>query len=111
MSIISDAFCAMLNSQQKETESLQDCTRRFKLSVDILMAHLGGPIALPKYVKNMQGYNASDADKVAELHAEASERLCGFIYMENLDQAKYGSTPKKLSQQQSLGNNQYPKMI
>eukprot|EP00957_Ditylum_brightwellii_P056477 4280957-Ditylum_brightwellii.AAC.1 len=36
MAIISDALRAMLNAQQKENENLQDYTRRFKSSVDIL---------------------------------------------------------------------------
>jgi stress-induced morphogen len=36
MSIISDAFRAVLNVQQKENESLQDYTRRFKTAREIL---------------------------------------------------------------------------
>eukprot|EP00957_Ditylum_brightwellii_P084634 6435960-Ditylum_brightwellii.AAC.1 len=86
MSIISNALRAMLNARQKENEHLQDYTRRFKSSVDILLAHMGGTIILPKYVMNMEGYDASDKDRVAKLQAKASEQLCGFIYMENLDQ-------------------------
>jgi hypothetical protein len=36
MSIILDAFRAVFNSKQKESESLQDYTRRFKTSTEIL---------------------------------------------------------------------------
>jgi hypothetical protein len=44
MSIISDAFRALFNVQQKESESLQDCTRRFKTAREILESHLGGHV-------------------------------------------------------------------
>ena len=50
MSIISDAFRATLNARQKESESLQDYTRRFKTAREILESHLGGQIVLTKYV-------------------------------------------------------------
>ena len=50
MAIIMDAFRASFNAKQKENESLQDFTRRFKTSKDILESHLGGPIQLEKYV-------------------------------------------------------------
>jgi hypothetical protein len=36
MSIILDAFRALFNVQQKESESLQDYTRRFKTAREIL---------------------------------------------------------------------------
>ena len=48
MSIISDAFRAVFNTKQKEHESLQDYTRRFKTAREILESHLGGPIVLSK---------------------------------------------------------------
>ena len=51
MSIISDAFRALWNTTQKENENLQDYTRHFKTSKEILESHLGGPIQLTKYVK------------------------------------------------------------
>eukprot|EP00957_Ditylum_brightwellii_P064326 4881839-Ditylum_brightwellii.AAC.1 len=76
MSIIPNALSAMLNAQQTENENLQDYTRRFKSSVDILFANMGGPIILPKYIENMEGYDASDKDRFIKLQAEASEQLC-----------------------------------
>jgi hypothetical protein len=53
MSIISDAFRAIFSVNQKESESLQDYTRRFKTAREILESHLGGPLILTKFVKTM----------------------------------------------------------
>ena len=53
MSIISDSFRAVWTAKQKEGENLQDYTRRFKTTTEILESHLGGPVILSKYVKTM----------------------------------------------------------
>jgi hypothetical protein len=50
MSIIADALRTMINLKQKENESLQDYTKRFKTASDVLVFHLGGPIKLTKYL-------------------------------------------------------------
>ena len=42
---------------------------------------------------------------------KAAERLYAFIYLENLDQTKYGKAVKTLNQQKSFGNNQFPNTI
>jgi hypothetical protein len=57
MSIISDAFRALFNVQQKESESLQDYTRRYKTAREILESHLGGQIVLTKFVRTMPKYD------------------------------------------------------
>ena len=54
MSVILDAFKAFLNCRQKEKEMLQDYTKRFKVTREILYSHLGGVIILKKVVKNMK---------------------------------------------------------
>ena len=46
MSIISDAFRSVFYTKQKEGESLQDYTRRFKTSCDILESHIGSGVVL-----------------------------------------------------------------
>jgi hypothetical protein len=111
MSIISDAFRAVLNVQQKESETLQDYTRRFKTSREILESHLGGPIILSKFVKTMSGYDPKDLIKTNVCIEKASEQLFAFLYLENADQAKYGSLLKGLNSQKSLGHDQYPKVL
>ena len=44
MSIITDSIRAFLNTKQKESETLQDYTRRFKTSKEIMESHVGGPL-------------------------------------------------------------------
>ena len=44
MMIIMDAFRVYVMTRQKESESLQDYTKRFQVAKDVLESHLGGPI-------------------------------------------------------------------
>jgi hypothetical protein len=111
MSIISDSFRALFNVQQKEHASLQDYTRRFKTAREILESHLGGPLILTKFVKTMKDYDVLDVIKTEECIVTASEQLFAFVYLENTDQAKYGSLLKGLNSQKSLGHDQYPKLV
>jgi hypothetical protein len=48
MVIIMDAFRVFSSTQQKEGESLQDYTKRFKVAEDVLESHLGGLVILKK---------------------------------------------------------------
>jgi hypothetical protein len=63
MLIITDAFRSLFANKQKEGESLQDYTRRFKMSTEILESHLGGPVILGKYVRTMENYDENDIEK------------------------------------------------
>jgi len=56
MSIILDAMRMLLFTKQKEGESLQDYTKRFRVARDVLKSHMGGPIILTKFVEAMDGY-------------------------------------------------------
>jgi hypothetical protein len=111
MSIISDAFRALFNVQQKESESLQDYTRRYKTAREILESYLGGQIVLTKFVRTMPKYDQNNAEASTECIENASEQLFTFVYLENADQDKYGSLLKGLNSQKSLGHDQYPRMV
>jgi hypothetical protein len=113
MSIINDALKTLINTKQKENESLQEYTKRFKVAQDVLQSHIGGPIILTKVVQGMDEYTASttDPNKLTELNKSAFSRYLAYLYLENSDQTKYGSLLIGLNTQQSLGNNQYPKTI
>ena len=111
MSIISDAFRAVFYVQQKDSESLQDYTKRFKTAREILESHLGGQIILTKYVRTMPTYDENDLEETSKLIENALEQLFAFLYMENSDQAKYGSLLKGLNSQKSLGHDHYPRTI
>jgi hypothetical protein len=111
MSIITDTFRSLFANKQKEGESLQDYTRRFKTLTEILESHLGGPLILEKYVRTMESYDENEVDKTNKMIAKASEGLYAFLYLENSDQDKYGSIISNLNLQKSLGNDQYPRTI
>ena len=63
MSIMANAVRALINAKQKEGESLQDYTSRFKTARNILESHIGGPIIFTKYVMTMKEYDPSNIDK------------------------------------------------
>ena len=46
MSVILDAKKTLLNIKQKEGETLQDYTKRFRIAREVLESHIGGPIVL-----------------------------------------------------------------
>jgi hypothetical protein len=61
MSIILDAHITLLGTKQKEDESLQDYTKRFRVAKDVFESHMGGPMIIIKVVEAMQGYNETDS--------------------------------------------------
>ncbi|KAI2506113.1 Reverse transcriptase (RNA-dependent DNA polymerase) [Fragilaria crotonensis] len=111
MSIVLDALRTLLGTKQKEGESLQDFTKRFRVARDVLKSHIGGPIILTKIVEAMEGYAEADDDKREKMHEQAFNQFLAFLYLDNADKAKYGSILTGLNTQQSLGNDQYPKSI
>ena len=111
MSIILDVTRNLLNAKQKENESLQDYTKRFRVAQEVLESHIGGPIILTKIVEAMPGYDEKDKDKRDKYRAKANAQFMAYLYLDNADQSKYGSILMGLNTQQSLGNDQYPRSI
>ena len=70
-----DALDSCLSSKQANDESLQDCTKRFKLAKGILVSHLGGAIKLHKTVENDETHDAITPGNTEKLHEDADERL------------------------------------
>ena len=99
MSIIYDAHKALWNTKQKEGESLQDYTDRFHVAREVLESHIGGPIILTKIVEKMDGYKENEPDKIEICQKKAFNQFLGFLYLENADQAKYGTILTGLSTQ------------
>jgi hypothetical protein len=62
MLIVMDALRAVATTKQKEGESLQDFTKRFKVAKDVLETHLGSPIILTKFITILNGY-VSESEK------------------------------------------------
>jgi hypothetical protein len=111
MLIIYDAITTLFGTKQKEHESLQDYTKWFCVSRDVLESHMGGPIMLTKVVEAMPQYDETVVSTHDKCHKDTYEWFLAFVYLSNADKAKYGSILKGLSTQQSLSNDQYPRTI
>ena len=105
--IVVDALFNFLHTKQKEKENLSEYTKRFKVAREIFEEHLGGPLVIDKYMKKLSTYT-TDQDKAKE---EAFKHFQAYLFMINTDQNKYGSVLKRLKEQYSLKNDQYPKTI
>ena len=71
---------------------------------------------MTKIVKTIQGYVELlilnvDAEKNCKYKENIFKQFLAYLYLENSDQAKYGSILSGLITQQSLKNDQYPKTI
>ena len=110
-SVLLDSLRSVINLKQKENESLQEYTKRFKTSRDVLVSHIGGPLAFTKFIEKMDGYDETDAVKVTSCTNKSWMQFLAFLYLDNSDKTKYGSLMTGLQTQQSLKNNQYPETI
>jgi len=111
MSIILDSMKTLINVKQKENETLQDYTKRFKTARDVMKSHIGGPIILTRFVENMPGYDKTKPDEIVKLQEKAQSQFLAYMYLDNADKAKYGTLLTGLHTQTSLKNDQYPKTI
>ncbi len=100
-----------MSTIQCAAERERNSARLFKTAREILESHLGGPIILTKFVKTMKDYDPLDMIKTEDQIKKASEQLFAFLYLENTDQAKYGTLLKGLNSQKSLGLDQYPRHL
>ena len=66
MLVILDGFTTFFGTRQKYQESLQDYTRIFKTSYEVLQSHIGGPIQLQKILNTLNGFT-DDPDSKDEL--------------------------------------------
>ena len=60
MSNLLDSMRGLLNVKQKEGETLQDWTKRFRTAREVLESHFGGPIVIPKIVESMPAHVAKN---------------------------------------------------
>ena len=111
MVIMMDAFKVFASTRQRDGEALQDYTKRFKVSKDVLESHLGGPVILKKFIMKMDGFKSETQEDYAVLASTAFEQYSAYLFIEQSDKKKYGSILNGLSTQYSLGNDQYPKTM
>ena len=100
MLIILDAMRTLLFTKQKEGESLQDYTKRFRVARDVLMSHMGGPIILTKFVEAMDGYNETNIKQQDKFREQAFSQFLAYLYLDNADKAKCRSIMTGLNTQQ-----------
>jgi hypothetical protein len=86
MSVILDLMKTLLTTRQKEGESLQDYTKRFWVTQEVLESHFGRPIILTKILSNTTGYHNKPSDLQVEKNKafkeQAFEQLLAFNYLE-----------------------------
>jgi len=111
MSIILDAIKTTVNLKQRDNESLQDYTCRFKTARDALVSHIGGPIILSKHTQAMGEFDEDDEDKIERCEERAFQQLMAHTCLENSDSSKYGTLINGLKMQQSLGSDQCPTTV
>lgn len=116
--IVRDTLRSVMNTRQKEGESLSKYTQRFRTAVEVLESHVGGPLALPRIAETMKEWKEfgdDTPDTVKETQDECftycHEALMALIYLENADKTKYASLVDNLSSQYALGNDQFPKDV
>ena len=110
MSIIYEAYNNLFTTKQRDNESLQEYTRRFKTATEVLETHTGGPIILEKLInKNMTDIKGlTDKEMMTR---QVSDGFLAYLYLEQADKGKYGSILQGLTTQLSLGNDQFPKTM
>jgi hypothetical protein len=104
-------FLALFGTKQREGENLQEYTRQFKTSKEILESHIGAPLILKKYFESRPAYVPKSDAIIEELIQQAIKQLMAFIYLENSDRKKCRSVLNNLNHQKSLENDQYLKTL
>jgi hypothetical protein len=87
MSIILDSLKNLLNTRQREGEYLQDWTKRFWTTKEILESHMRGPIILHKIVMHNPDFDTTDPKILHKCYETASETFLTYSYIENADQS------------------------
>ena len=85
MSVILEAMRTIITIRQRDNEILQDYTKQFKTSQEVMESHIGGPIELAKFMSAMKGYGPSDMIKAETYKIKAYNQLMAYIYMDNAD--------------------------
>ena len=111
MAIITDAFCNLFTTTQKDQESLQDYARRFKRAEEIFESHMEGPLIILGAVNKHEDWDPNDSNTIIACHDAVYNRFLSYIFLEQADQLKYESLCTGLSTQHSLQNDQYPKAM
>jgi hypothetical protein len=103
MSTILEALENLVNIKQKDTESLQDYTKRFRTVSAVMESHIGGPLQLNKYMTKMREFDIKDKESIEKCKTKAYELFLANMYIEGADKSKYGSLLTGLQTKNFLG--------
>jgi len=78
MSTILEALKNMINVKQRDNETLQDYTKRFKTLAEVMELHIGGPIELTKFMSKMEEFNPKDEESIEKCKAKAFKHFLTF---------------------------------
>jgi hypothetical protein len=88
MSTILEAFKNLINIRQKDAESVQDYTKRFRTVSELIESHVGGPLELSKFMSKMKEFNIIDGESIEKCKAKAYELSLAYMYIEGADKSK-----------------------
>jgi hypothetical protein len=82
--------------KQNPGKSLQDYTKRFRVTREVFETHIRRSIKMPKVLLKINGCTEYPMDQVSHnknkiLQDELLEKLAAYAYLENADQTKYRS--------------------
>jgi hypothetical protein len=87
MSIIYEAYNNLFTTKQRDTESLQEYTQRFKTATEMLETHTGGPIVLEKLINE----NMTDVKGLTDkemMTRQVSDGFLAYLYLEQANKRK-----------------------
>jgi hypothetical protein len=111
MAIILESLRSFIGLKQQEHESLQDYTKRFKTSRDVLWSHIGGPILSAKYITTMKDYDEKDPVKTEKCAEVAYQQLLAYTHTWIIVIGKIWNLIDRFTDATVIKNKQYPKTV
>ena len=109
MKMMCDVTETFLNARQKEDESVNDCTNRFKFHKKSMKFTLKGPLMILKIIEEDSDFDENDQSNFEEVTSRQFDRFAAYCVIENADREKHESFINELKSQRALGNDQFSK--
>ena len=106
-----DAIRALFNIKQADDVDVEAYGKKLTSAKKVLVERIGCKIIPVKYMKEMDGYDATDATKVKEYQDKAWDELVVMIGVLGVNDTKYKSMKEELKVDYSKGHCNYPKTI
>ena len=106
-----DAVRALFNIKQADDVDVEAYGKKLTSAKKILVERMGCKIIPIKYMEQMDGYDASNGNKVKECQDKAWDELVAMIGVLGVNDIKYKSMKEELKVDYSKGHCNYPKTI